>query len=384
MMNSLFQTYKRFPFEIVKGQETTLTDNSGKEYLDLTSGIGVCNLGYSATAVKQAVSSQLDKIWHTSNLYESSLQEKVAELLTVGTNKKVFFCNSGTEANEAALKLARKATGKKKVLAFDHSFHGRTYGSLSLTGNETIKTGFGPLVPDIAFATYNDFAALAQITSDLAAVILEVIQGEGGIVNGNPKWLHAIAQKCHDLGVLLIIDEVQSGMGRTGKLFAYQHYELDPDIVTVAKGLANGLPVGAMIGKENLASAFGPGSHGTTFGGNPLAMAAAAAVLETLDTAFLEAVQQKASFFWYYLEKDLAPLAEVTALSGKGLMVGIHLKKELPVENVITALQHAGLLTLSSRDNTLRLLPPLVITGSELLKSLEIIKNVLQNMTVSQ
>ncbi|KRL05427.1 acetylornithine transaminase [Liquorilactobacillus oeni] len=383
-MNSLFPTYKRFPFEIVKGQGTTLFDDSGKKYLDFTSGIGVCNLGYTAPNVKQAVASQLEKVWHTSNLYESSLQEHVAQLLGAGTDKKVFFCNSGTEANEAALKLARKATGKKNILAFDHSFHGRTYGSLSVTGNSKIKTGFGPFLSGIIFAPYNDTTALNQITSNLAAVILEVIQGEGGVINGNPQWLKAVAKKCRNEGVLLIIDEVQTGMGRTGKLYSYQHYGLDPDIVTVAKGLANGIPVGAMIGKAELAESFGPGAHGTTFGGNPLAMAAAEAVLTTIDADFLDAVQQKASFFWYYLEKEIAPLQVVDSVSGKGLMVGIHLNKELEISNVITALQQAGLLTLPSRGNTLRLLPPLVITGSKLLTGLKLIKNTLQNITVNQ
>lgn len=381
-MTALFANYQRFNFEIVSGQTVTLTDNHDKQYLDLTSGIGVCNLGYNHPVVKAAVQQQLDLVWHTSNLYQSSLQEKVATLLTAGSNKKVFFCNSGTEANEAAMKLARKATGKSAILAFDHSFHGRTYGSLSLTDNPGIKKGFGPFVPGIKFAKYNDPAALDQITDDLAAVILEVIQGEGGLEAADGKWLQAVQAKCQTKGVLLIIDEVQTGIGRTGKLFAYQHFNLDPDIVTLAKGLANGIPVGAMIGKEKLADAFGPGSHGSTFGGNPLAMAAAEAVLEIIDQPFLDDVSQKADFCWYYLQKEIAPLPMVTGISGRGLMIGIHLDTKVPVSNVIQQLQQAGVLTLSSRGNTLRLLPPLVITGSELMQGINTIKNVLEEAIV--
>ncbi|KRL41644.1 acetylornithine transaminase [Liquorilactobacillus nagelii] len=381
-MTALFPNYQRFNFEIVSGQSITLTDNKQKQYLDLTSGIGVCNLGYNHPIVKTAVQKQLNLIWHTSNLYQSSLQEEVASLLTNDNGSKIFFCNSGTEANEAAMKLARKATGKSKILAFDHSFHGRTYGALSLTDNPGIKKGFGPLVPEISFAEYNSPAALKQITTDLAAVILEIIQGEGGLKAADGDWLQAVQAKCHEKGVLLIIDEVQTGIGRTGKLFAYQHFNLDPDIVTSAKGLANGLPVGAMIGKEKLAAAFGPGSHGSTFGGNPLAMAAAKAVLETIDQAFLDDVSQKADFCWYYLQKEIAVLPMVTGISGRGLMIGIHLDPKIPVGKVIQQLQQAGVLTLSSRGNTLRLLPPLIITGSELMQGINIIKNVLETMTV--
>lgn len=381
-MTALFPNYQRFNFEIVSGQSITLTDNKQKQYLDLTSGIGVCNLGYNHPIVKTAVQKQLNLIWHTSNLYQSSLQEEVASLLTNDNGSKVFFCNSGTEANEAAMKLARKATGKSKILAFDHSFHGRTYGALSLTDNPGIKKGFGPFVPEISFAEYNSPAALKQITTDLAAVILEIIQGEGGLKTADGDWLQAVQAKCHEKGVLLIIDEVQTGIGRTGKLFAYQHFNLDPDIVTSAKGLANGLPVGAMIGKEKLAAAFGPGSHGSTFGGNPLAMAAAKAVLETIDQAFLDDVSQKAGFCWYYLQKEIATLPMVTEISGRGLMIGIHLDPKFPVGKVIQQLQQAGVLTLSSRGNTLRLLPPLIITGSELMHGINIIKNILETMTV--
>lgn len=364
-MDHVFPTYARFPFEPVTATGVTITDDQGKDYLDFTSGIGVCNLGYQNPAIQAAVTDQLGKIWHISNLYENHLQEAVAELLVGKEDKLVFFANSGTEANEAALKLARKATGKTKVLSFNHSFHGRTYGSMSMTGNAHIQEGFAPLVPDISFADYNDPASLDAITPDLAAVILEVIQGEGGVIVGDPDWLRDVQAKCQATDTLFIIDEVQTGIGRTGFKFAYEGVGLDPDIVTSAKGLANGLPVGAMIGKSKLGKAFGPGTHGSTFAGNPLTMASAQAVLKQLTPEFLEQVRTKAFKIGQTLAKFEA-LPVVTSVSGRGLMIGIHLTDDLAVNDVITALQAKGILTLSAVGNTLRLLPPLVMSVEDL------------------
>ncbi|BDZ29951.1 acetylornithine transaminase [Lactiplantibacillus sp. WILCCON 0030] len=376
-MKYVYPTYQRFPFEIKTGQGSHLTDNHGKTYLDFTAGIGVCNFGVHQPAIQAAVAEQLTQIWHTSNLYESSLQDTVAKLLVHGEDRLVFFANSGTEANEAALKLARKYTGKTKILAFNQSFHGRTYGSMSMTGNPSIRAGYAPLVPDVAFANYNDDAALAQITPDLAAVILEVVQGEGGVFAGKPAWLQAVQAKCQAQGVLFMIDEVQTGIGRTGYRFAYEGAGLDPDIYTVAKGLANGLPVGAMVGRAKFATAFGPGSHGSTFAGNPLAMAAAQAVLTQLTPAFLTHVRAKSQQVWAAVTQQIAGLPMVKQVTGKGLMIGIHLTTEVPVIKVMTALQQAGLLTLSAGDNTLRLLPPLVMPVEELLQGIQTIATVL-------
>ena len=376
-MKYVYPTYQRFPIEIKSGQGVRLTDAHGQTYLDFTAGIGVCNFGYQNPAIQAAVQAQLPKIWHTSNLYENTLQDAVAKLLVHGEDRLVFFANSGTEANEAALKLARKYTGKTKILAFHQSFHGRTYGSMSMTGNPSIQAGYAPLVPDVAFATYNDPAALAQITPDLAAVILEVVQGEGGVFAGQKAWLQAVQAKCQANQVLLIIDEVQTGIGRTGYRFAYEGYGLDPDIYTTAKGLANGLPVGAMVGRAQFASAFGPGSHGSTFAGNALAMAAAQAVLTNLTPTFLTDVQAKAQQVWQALDQQVAGLPMVTRLTGKGLMIGIHLVPDVPVVKVITALQQAGLLTSSAGDNTLRLLPPLVMSVEDLLAGVQTIATVL-------
>lgn len=384
MMKHVFSTYNRFPLQIVAGNGYELMDEQGNKYRDFTSGIGVCGLGYNVRELNDAVTKQLGLIWHTSNLYESQLQEEVACKLTKGKEYLVSFCNSGTEANEAALKLARKATGKKQFLAFNHSFHGRTYGSLSVTGNEEIKAGFLPLLEDVKFAAYNDFDALEEITTDLAAVILEIVQGEGGVNCGQGEWLNEVQAKCHEKGVLLIVDEVQTGMGRTGKLFAFEHFNLKPDIYTVAKGLANGIPVGAMVGKKELGEYFGPGSHGSTFAGNPLAMAAANVVLDKLNPDFLDAVEQKAEFVWHYLKQELANVDCVEDITGLGLMIGIHLDEKVKVNAVIKKLQNKGLLTLSAHGNTLRLLPPLIIPASELLAGIEVIKDVLSKCLVTE
>ncbi|WP_407893091.1 acetylornithine transaminase [Lacticaseibacillus sp. N501-2] len=376
-MSHLFNTYARYPFDLVAGHDVHLVDNTGKTYLDFTSGIGVCSFGYQDPEITGAVESQLSKVWHTSNLYESQLQETVGGMLA-GNDKLAFFCNSGTEANEAAFKLARKATGKTRVLAFNNGFHGRTYGSMSLTGNPAIQAGFAPLVPDVIFADYNDPEALDKIDSDLAAVILEVIQGEGGVYVGDKAWLQAVAAKCQATGALLIIDEVQSGIGRTGYKFAYEAFDLDPDIVTVAKALGSGLPIGAMIGKKALGQAFTPGSHGTTFGGNKLALAAAQQVLTKLTPAFLASVQQKAADVWTTMSDTIAPLPVVTGITGMGLMIGIHLDEKTNVEAVIHQLQGQGLLTLSAKHNTLRLLPPLVMSAADLQAGLALIADVLK------
>lgn len=365
--------------EIVSGHDWHLTDDDGKTYLDFTSGIGVCSFGYSNSWIEQRVSNQLGKIWHTSNLYPSSLQTEVARMLCP-EGMLAFFCNSGTEANEAAFKLARKYTGKSKVLAFNNGFHGRTFGSMSLTGNQAIQTGYTPLVPGIEFADYNDPQAVKKITNDFAAVILEVIQGEGGVYAGNADWLQAISKRCHEMNVLLIVDEVQTGIGRTGTKFAYQQFDMDPDIITSAKALGNGLPIGAMLGKETLASAFGPGTHGTTFGGNKVALSAAKAVLEQLTPEFLTQVQQKSQALFAAMNEKLVPLSVVDSISGKGLMIGVHLNNQVKVAEVIAELQQQGILTLPANHNTLRLLPPLVMSEADLLEGVDQITEVLETI----
>ncbi|MBC1650073.1 acetylornithine transaminase [Listeria booriae] len=361
-MSNLFPTYAKFPIEIVEGKGTVVKDANGKEYLDFTSGIAVCNLGHCNEAVLAAVQQQLTQIWHTSNLFESSIQEQVADKLTAGSKRAVFFCNSGAEANEAALKLAKKHTGCDEIITFQQSFHGRTIATMTATGQGKIHDGFGTLLPGFTYVPYNDLEALEQtISEQTAAVMLEVIQGEGGVIPATTEFLQGASALCAKYGALLIIDEVQTGMGRTGKRFAFEHAGIEPDIFTLAKGLGNGLPVGAMIGKAELAESFGPGVHGSTFGGNKIAMAAADVVIDHIfEEAFLAEVAEKGAYFQALLAEQLPGVV----IRGKGLMFGIELETE--AVEVVKSLQEVGVLTLTAGPNVLRILPPLTVTKAEL------------------
>ncbi|MBC2055367.1 acetylornithine transaminase [Listeria booriae] len=361
-MSNLFPTYAKFPIEIVEGKGTVVKDANGKEYLDFTSGIAVCNLGHCNEAVLAAVQQQLTQIWHTSNLFESSIQEQVADKLTAGSKRAVFFCNSGAEANEAALKLAKKHTGCDEIITFHQSFHGRTIATMTATGQGKIHDGFGTLLPGFTYLPYNDLEALEQtISEQTAAVMLEIIQGEGGVIPATTEFLQGASALCAKYGALLIIDEVQTGMGRTGKRFAFEHAGIEPDIFTLAKGLGNGLPVGAMIGKAELAESFGSGVHGSTFGGNKIAMAAADVVIDHIfEEAFLAEVTEKGAYFQALLAEQLPGVV----IRGKGLMFGIELETE--AVEVVKSLQEAGVLTLTAGPNVLRILPPLTVTKTEL------------------
>ncbi|MBC1885210.1 acetylornithine transaminase [Listeria seeligeri] len=378
-MKHVFPTYTRFPIDLVQGKGTIVADGAGKKYLDFTSGIAVCNLGHCPENVTVAVQKQLADIWHTSNLYESALQDSVAELLVGEDEKLVFFCNSGTEANEAALKLARKYTKKDKIITFEKSFHGRTFGSMSATGQAKIHQGFGGLVPGFTYIPYNDIEAFrAAIDENTAAVMLEVIQGEGGVIPANAAWLLEIQHYCKKVGALLIIDEVQTGIGRTGTLYSYQHIGLDPDIFTLAKGLGNGLPVGAMVGKSELSSAFGPGSHGSTFGGNKVVLAAAKEVLTTVkQTGFLEEVKAKSEYFRDLLEAKCANLASVTSIRGEGFLIGIEVS--CSADSVVSNLREHGLLILTAGSNVLRILPPLTVSYDEINQAVSLLATALEN-----
>lgn len=357
-MSHLFNTYARADLVLVDGHDAYVTDDAGNDYLDFGAGIGVMNLGYHHPVIQEAVEQQLKGIWHTSNLYESPLQEKVAHLLTQENDQLVFFANSGTEANEAALKLARRYTGKHKIMNFSQAFHGRTYGALSLTPVTAYQEGYG-VDQDVVTLPFNQALAIEALDGTFAAVILEVVQGEGGIHVAQKEWLHELVAKANELGVLVIIDEVQSGMGRTGSLYAYQQFGITPDIVTVAKALANGLPVGAMIGRSDLGRAFQPGAHGTTFGGNPIVMASAIAVLETLTPEFLATVAHKGELIRHEIEELSANLPQVKMVRGAGLMIGIELNVD--VNAVLVKLREKRILALSAQGNTLRLLPVLTM-----------------------
>lgn len=353
-----------------------ITDTSDKTYLDFTSGIGVCNLGHRHPDVQKHIEDQLNKYWHVSNLYHNPIQERVAKALTEkSSGDLVFFSNSGAEANEAAIKLARKVTGKETIITFNQSFHGRTFATMAATGQEKVKDGFGPMLKTFAYGTYNDSESVKQlIDSNTAAIMFEVVQGEGGVLPASQSFIDEIVElaKQHDL--LIIIDEIQTGVGRTGKAFGYEHYGLDPDIITVAKGLGNGMPVGAMIAKEKYKDSFGPGSHGSTFGGNPLAMSAAEAVIKNVfNESFLKEVENKGNYLINKLKKELEHIDMVKDIRGKGLMVGIECSKE--VTPSVKGLINKGVLILSAGPYVLRLLPPLIVTYDEIDKVVELIKN---------
>ncbi|MEH7381724.1 acetylornithine transaminase [Bacillus sp. JJ1533] len=383
-MDALFPTYARWDLTVESAEGAIIVDNTGKKYLDFVSGIAVCNLGHRHPAVLEAVEEQLKKYWHVSNLFKSDIQQEVAgKLVSNSELDAVFFCNSGAEANEAALKLARKYTKKSKVITFQQSFHGRTFGTMAATGQDKIHSGFGPLLQEFVYLPYNDCQALEQAMDDsVAAVMVEVVQGEGGVVPGTETFLKKIEVLCERYGSLFIIDEVQTGIGRTGKPFAHQHFNLSPDIMTLAKGLGSGLPIGAMLGKEKLKEAFGPGSHGSTFGGNPISLAAAKATVEIIfQDEFLGEVEKKGAYLKTELTNALAEQDLVTDVRGSGLLLGIVCKAE--VGAIMTRLRDNGLLVLQAGPNVIRLLPPLTVSYEEIDEAVRLIKNILVTEYVS-
>ncbi|HEU5141436.1 MAG TPA: acetylornithine transaminase [Bacillales bacterium] len=366
-MSKLFPTYNRWDVAIESGQGATVKDNNGKEYLDFVSGIGVTSLGHCHPKVQAAVQQQLGKVWHVSNLFQIEQQEEVAaKLVEHSSGDVVMFCNSGAEANEAAIKLARKHSGNHKIITFERSFHGRTLGTLAATGQDKVKKGFGPQLASFVHIPYNDIEALQNALDDeTAAVMVEAVQGEGGVRPANQEFLQQVEKACRDHNSLLILDEVQTGIGRTGKAFAYQHSGISPDIITTAKGLGNGFPVGAMIGKQELADTFGPGSHGTTFGGNQLAMTAANAVLDVVfDESFLKDVIEKGEYLLAQLDREIGGFSFVEEVRGQGLMIGIACHEE--VGSMVTKLRNQGLLVLVAGPKVIRLLPPLIVTYEQI------------------
>ena len=378
-MTYLFENYKRAPIEFVKAEGTYLIDSEGKAYLDFSSGIGVTNLGFHPQ-VQQALLQQAGRIWHSPNLYLSSLQEQVAQELAVSYNYLAFFCNSGAEANEAAIKLARKATGKQGVITFQQSFHGRTFGAMAATGQDKIKEGFGDGVPHFSYAVYNDLSSVEKLVNqDTAAVMLELVQGESGVRPAEAAFVKDLADFCRREEILLIVDEVQTGMGRTGQLYSFEYYGIIPDIVTLAKGLANGLPVGALLGKSSLAPAFGPGSHGSTFGGNKLAMAAALETLHIMkETGFMEEVRSKSAILLEQLQFAFQDHPKISAVRGLGMMIGIETSASL--SKIVEAARQKGLIILTAGENVIRLLPPLTINREEIQQGIAILKEVFSEL----
>lgn len=373
-MSYLFPTYNRWPLKVKEAYGSTIVDDQGKKFLDFVSGIAVCNLGHCHPVVNEAITEQLNKVCHVSNLFQIDIQEEVASILVShSSGDAVFFCNSGTEANEAAIKLVRKATNKEKIITFSQSFHGRTMGSLSATGQEKIHKGFAPLLQGFHYLPYNDSDSLLEaVDENVAAIFLEVVQGEGGVHPASDDFIATINYLQEKYHLLVVVDEVQTGVGRTGKAFGYQHYNLSPDIITVAKGLGNGFPVGGLIGKKHLIEAFGPGSHGSTFGGNPLAMAAAKATVKTIfNETFLHEVEEKSNYLFSMLQDHLKNNSKVKQFRGKGLMVGIECHED--VTSFISNLRDNGLLVLNAGPNVLRLLPPLTVAYKEIDQAVEMI-----------
>ena len=378
-MTYLFENYKRAPIEFVKAEGSYLIDSEGKAYLDFSSGIGVTNLGFQPQ-VQQALIQQAGRIWHSPNLYLSSLQEQVAQELAGSYDYLAFFCNSGAEANEAAIKLARKATGKQGIITFQQSFHGRTFGAMAATGQDKIKEGFGDGVPHFSYAVYNDLASVEKLVNqDTAAVMLELVQGESGVRPAEAAFVKDLADFCQREEILLIVDEVQTGMGRTGQLYSFEYYGIIPDIVTLAKGLANGLPSGALLGKSSLAPAFGPGSHGSTFGGNKLAMAAALETLHIMKEAgFMEEVRSKSAILLEQLQFAFQDHPKISAVRGLGMMIGIETSASL--SKIVEAARQKGLIILTAGENVIRLLPPLTINREEIQQGIAILKEVFSEL----
>jgi len=381
---SLFPTYARYPQAIVKGEGSWLWDSEGNKYLDFMSGIAVTNLGHVPPAVKEALVAQLDSLWHISNLFQIPNQAEAGKLITDNScADAVFFCNSGAEANEAAIKLARryqqkiKNSGRFEIITFNQSFHGRTLATLTATGQDKVKDGFGPLPTGFKSIPFNDLDAVkAAISHETAAIMLEMVQAEGGIHPVDPAFIQGVAQLCQAEGILLIVDEIQTGIGRTGKLFAYEHFGIEPDIFTMAKGLGSGFPVGAMAAKEYLREAFTAGTHGSTFGGTPIATAAVKATLETIvGQGIVAHAAKQGEYLISKLRQELAGNALVNEVRGLGLIVGIECKE--PVADLIVKAQQQGLLVITAGPNVIRLLPNLLVTNEEIDQAVAILGKIL-------
>ena len=369
-------TYARFPIEIVSGKGSTVVDSSGKEYIDMGSGIAVNIFGMCDEEWTSAVAKQLTVCQHTSNLYYSAPCVKLAELLCEKTGmKKVFFGNSGAEANEGAIKVARKYAFEKKgkdyykILTLNNSFHGRTITTLAATGQDAFHKDFLPLTDGFVYTDANDVEMLKRVVSEnkLAAIMFEIVQGEGGVVPLTKEFVECIKDICEKEDILMIVDEVQTGNGRTGKLFGYMHYGLSPDIVTTAKGLGGGLPIGAVIMGEKTKDVLTSGTHGSTFGGNPVSCAGAVNIVSRLTYGFLEEVNRKSK----YIIDELKNADGVKSVTGLGLMLGIETEKD--ASEVIKICQENGVLPIKAK-NKVRLLPPLNITDDELIKAINVIK----------
>ncbi len=366
-------TYTRQPMVLVRGQGARLWDLDGKEYLDFLAGIAVCNLGHAHPRIAAAVSEQMQELVHVSNLYYTIPQIRLAErLVQLSFADRVFFGNSGAEANEGAIKLCRRYSREKfgpnryKIICAQNSFHGRTLATLSATGQEKFWQGFEPLLPGFAFVPFNDLAAMEKAIDDqTCAILVEPIQGEGGVKIPSPEYLPGLRRLCDKHQLLLVLDEIQVGLGRTGKLFAYEHFDFRPDIITLAKALANGLPIGALLVTEEVAQGFVPGTHASTFGGGPVVTAAALAVLDILaQPEFLHEVTAKGEYFRDGLRQLQARHSFIKEVRGLGLIIGVEIDGDgVPL---VDACREKGALINCTQGNVLRFLPPLIVSREEI------------------
>ena len=373
--------YARLPVKFVRGEGVYLYDDRGREYIDLISGIGVNSLGYNHPKLVKAICDQARELIHISNLFEVPYQEELARKLVETSfgseGGKVFFCNSGAEANEALIKLIRKywrdrGEERYEIITFKGSFHGRTYGSLSATGQPKLHEGFEPMLEGFRYAEFNNIESVKELINDkTAAVLLEVIQGEGGVNPADGDFIEELYNLTREAGILFAIDEVQTGNGRTGRYWGFQHYGVVPDLFSTAKGLGGGVPVGALVAKNEVAQHFTPGSHGSTFGGNPLAMRAGLVVYGELESGLLNHVQRVGEYFKGALES-----LNKGRVKGKGLMLGLELEK--PCKELVLKGLEKGLVFNCTAQRVLRFLPPLVITEDEIDRAVEVLKEILQ------
>lgn len=374
-------TYGRFGMAVDHGSGAICYDPDGKAYIDFTSGIGVNSLGFADAGWVKAVTDQLHKVQHISNLYYTEPCAQAAKLICEKSGmKKVFFGNSGAEANEGVIKAARKYSfqkygqGRSTIVALENSFHGRTMASLSATGQEVYHNFFFPFVDGFVFAKANDTAdTIAKLTDDVCAVMMEMVQGEGGVMPLEKDYVQAVYQACREKDILFIVDEVQTGVGRTGTFYSYQQFGIQPDLVSSAKGLGGGLPIGAVLFGEKTENVLVPGDHGSTFGGNPVVCAGAVEVLHRMDDGFLAEVAAKGS----YLKAEIEKMPHVQSVAGMGMMLGVELDTD--VKPIVNALMENGLLVLTAKHK-MRLLPPLNITQTELEKGLSILKETLEKI----
>ncbi|MGO1468995.1 MAG: aspartate aminotransferase family protein [Tissierella sp.] len=383
----IMNTYNSFQIQLEKGKGVYVWDIEGKKYIDCVAGIAVNVLGYSDEQYIEAIQKQFEKIHHSSNLYITKPAVLLAETLVENSQfDKVFFCNSGTEAMEASIKLARKHGCKNKgekateIISMKNSFHGRSLGALTATGQQKYQEGFGPLIPDIKYAIYNDFESLKNLVSEnTCGIILEVIQGEGGVIPINKEYLKKVRKLCTESDIALIFDEVQTGIGRTGKLFAYENYGISPDIIALAKGLGGGVPIGAMMAKEKFALSFKPGDHASTFGGNPIATSAGNHILyRLLNGGVLKNAQESGDYLKEKLEELKKKYKIIKDVRGKGLMQGIEV--DIDPKKIIKNTMENGLLLVGAGENVIRFVPPLIITKEEIDGAISILEKSLETV----